>query len=146
MSDEPSNTASERFRNTLAVFTETGAPSEASFRALLADDFTYEDRRRGPSFPNLDAESYPKFVETIWQTGVGRPEFSVSEILAVRGERYAAAMFQIDYGNGMLFESIHVLALDAALNLMQRQVDFDREDVDGATAELDRLYRETGAS
>jgi hypothetical protein len=146
VSDEPSNTASEAFRNALAVFTEAGAPSEESLRARLADDFTYEDRRRGPSFPNFDAESYPKFVETNWQTGAGRPEFFMSEILAVRGERYAAVVFQIDYGNGMLFESIHVLALDATLNLVQRQVDFDRDDVDGATAELDRLHRETDAS
>ena len=42
---------------------------------------------------------------------------SRAETLAVRGERFAAVAVQIDYGNGMLRESIHVIGLDATLSL-----------------------------
>ena len=138
MSDEPSNTASERLRKSVAVLND-GVPPEGLVRTWLADDFVYEDRRRGPSFPNADAESYPKLLGTAWETGVGQPRLQ-HEILGVRGERFAAAVVTLDYGNGMLFESIHLLALDAALRLVQRVVDFDVDDVEGANVELDRLY------
>ena len=144
MGDEPSNAASEALLFSVPLFAE-GPPPTDSVRASLTDGFTYEDRRRGVSFPDADAESYPKNVASIWQTGAGRPEFEVLEILAVRGDRFAAALVRLDYGNGMLFESIHVLALDATLSLAQREIDFDLDDIDGAMAELDRLHREADA-
>jgi hypothetical protein len=146
VSDEPSNTASEAFRYATAWLTETVAPSEGWVRAQLTDDFSYEDHRRGVNFPRADAESYPTNLLTAWQTGAGRPEFVVSDIVAVRGERFAALVLQIDYGNGMLFESIQVIALDATLTLLQRAVDFDVDDVDGAIAELDGLQSPADAS
>jgi hypothetical protein len=37
------------------------------------------------------------------------------------------------------------LALDATLSMEQRQVDFDRDDVDGAIAELDRMHSQSEA-
>ena len=54
--------------------------------------------------------------------------------------RYAqgAVAVQTDFGNGMLRENLQVIGLDATLSLLQRQVDFDIDDVDGAIAELDR--------
>ena len=113
--------------------------------AWVTDDWAYEDRRRGPSFAIVDAETHQRFVQSVWQTGAGRPEFAVTQILAVRGDRFVAARVRLDYGNGMLFESIHVLALDATLSLSQREVDFDLDDVDGAIAELDRLHSESEA-
>ena len=146
VSDEPSNAASELLRKAYASFTERGSPSEEVVRAGLTDDFAYEDRRRGPSFPDADAESYPKVVRSVWQTGTaGQPRWEL-ETLAVRGERFAAMAVQTDYGNGMLTETINVNALDATLSLLQRQVDFDRDDVDGAIAELDRLHTQSEAS
>ena len=114
-------------------------------RASRANDFAYEDRRRGPSFPPLGTESFSKFVETIWETGAGRPRFD-DEILAVRGERYVAGMVRLDFGNGWLRESILVMALDVTLGLVQRVVEFDLDDVDGAMAELDRLPSRADAS
>ena len=76
---------------------------------------------------------------------LGQPRWEL-ETLAVRGERFAAVAVQTDYGNGMLRESIDVIGLDATLSMMQRQVDFDRDDVDGAIAELDRLHSQADAS
>jgi len=73
--DEPSNAASRYLSNVCAVFTEFGLPSEDEVRAGLADDFAYEDRRPGLSFPDADAESYPQahawvlWENTFWTTG-----------------------------------------------------------------------------
>jgi hypothetical protein len=146
VSDGPSNAASESLRYAFAFFNEHGAPSEESLRAALTDDFTYEDRRRGPSFPEADAESYPKYVLSMWQTGVdGQPRWEL-ETLGVRGERFAAMAIQTDYGNGMVFDSVHVLGLDSDLSLVRREVDFDRDDVDAAIAELDRMHSQAEAS
>ncbi len=144
MSGEPSNAASEALLAS-GVFLSEGRLSAEVVRAFLTDDYTYEDRCRGVSFPNADAESYPALVVSTWDLGAGRPTFIVLNVLAVRGERFAAALVCIDYGNGMLRESIQVLALDASLSLLQRQVDFDTEDIDAAIAELDRLHAEANA-
>jgi hypothetical protein len=53
---------------------------------------------------------------------------------------------QTDYGNGMLSETINVIGLDATLSLLQRQVYFDFDDVEGAIAELDRMHSQSEAS
>ena len=146
MSDEPSNAASESLRYAFDFFTERGCPSEKLARAGLTDDFTYEDRRSGPSFPDADAETYSKIVLSVWQTGAdGQPRWE-TETLAVRGERFAGVAVRVDYGNGMTFDAIQVIGLDAALSLLQRVVDFDRDDVDGAIAELDRMHGQSEAS
>ena len=137
--DEPSNAASEAVAFVYAVFTE-GPPPEDALRAGLADDFVYEDRRSGWKFPDGDAESYPKVLLSIWETGAdGQPRFGMNT-LAVRGERFAAISVVIDYGNGMVMESIHIYGLDARASLLQCDIDFDVDDVDGAIAELDRLH------
>jgi hypothetical protein len=143
VSDEPSNAASEFLRNVFVSLTE-GPPSEKWLRAGLTDDFALEDRRSGPSFPDIDAESLPKYVLSMWQTGAGQPRWE-GETLAVRGERFAAVAVRVDYGNGMLRDDVHVIGLDATLSKMQRQVDFDIDDVDGATAELDRMQSQAAA-
>ena len=146
MSDEPSNITSEGMRKALALLTEAGSPSEEWLRAGLTDDFVYEDRRSGLSFPDADAESFPNSVLSMWQTGAdGQPRFE-PKTLAVRGERFAAATIQLDFGNGMLIESVHLLALDPNLALVQHVVDFDIDDIDGAIAELDRLHSQADAS
>jgi len=146
MSDEPSNAASISLRNTYALLSEAASPpSEKWVRAGLTDDFAYEDRRSGPSFPDADAESFAKFLLTMWQTGAGQPRWE-PETLAVRGERFAAVAVQMDYGNGMLGDFIVVIGVDATLITAQRMVSFDVDDVDAAIAELDRMQSQADAS
>ena len=120
-------------------------PNDGQIRAGLSDDFCSEDRRRGPSFPNGDADSYARFVASAWEVGVGRPRFSLRETVSVRGERFAACALEIDYGDGMISETLHVVGLDPTMRLMQRTIEFDLDDVDEATAELDRLQSEADA-
>ena len=57
----------------------------------------------------------------------------------MRGERFAACALEIDYGNGMISETLHVIGLDPTMRRIQRTVEFDLDDVEGAIAELDRL-------
>ena len=146
VSDEPSNAASKFIRSAGASVSERGSPpAEEWVRAGLTDHFAYEDRRSGPSFPDADAQSFPKIIESTWQTGAaGRPRID-SEMLAVRGERFAAVAVQTDYGNGMRSDYIQVIGLDATLTMLQRMVDFDSDDVDRAIAELDRLQSQAEA-
>ena len=147
VSEEPSNAASEWLRFVMAYCNKNGAPSDELTRASLTDDYVYEDRRHhGPSFPNLDAESTPKAVTSLWDTGGGEPRFTMHEILAVRGDRIAACRVSADYPNGWTTESIEVLELDASLSLLRRMFDFDHDDVDAAIAELDRLHGQSEAS
>jgi hypothetical protein len=143
VSDEPSNTASEWLGNFLRFLNEHESPP--NLQSSLTDDFTYEDRRSGPSFPNLDAETFPRFIESTWETGAGRPQWTV-QIVAVRGEQFAAGVMNLDYGNGMVREAILVIGLDATLRLMHCNIQFDVDDVDRAIAELDRLHSQAGIS
>ena len=144
MSDEPSNAASKGLHAAYAIFA-IGRPTEEFVRASLTDDFTYQDRRSGPTFADADAESFPTYVESYWLTGASGPPRFELETLAVRGERFAAVAVHVDY-DGLLLETISVVGLDATLGLLQREFDFDIDDVDGAIAELDRLHQQADAS
>jgi hypothetical protein len=141
VADEPSNAASEWLRNAISVLNESESPPRG-MRSVMTDDFTYEDRRSGPNFPNLDAATFPRFVATTYETGAGRPRTSLPEVVGVRGERHAAVVYQIDYGNGMVRESISLIEVDETLRRAHRLIDFDVDDVDGAIAELDRMHRQ----
>jgi hypothetical protein len=140
--DEPSNAASEYFRRIVRWLDET-LPQPSEIRSTLTDDFVGVDRRRGPAFPGMDAESYPEVMASFREINAGRPRFTLYEILAVRGERLAVGRAGVDYGNGFTTESVQVLQLDATLTLVQRSVHFDVDDLAGAIAELDRLHDET---
>ena len=92
-------------------------------------------------FRTLDAESTPKAVTSLWDTGRAANPISP----CTRSSPYEAtgsprAGLLADYPNGWTTESIQVLELDASLSLLRRMFDFDLDDVDGAIAELDRLH------
>ena len=60
----------------------------ADYPLRITDDFVYDDRRRGGfSFGTVDAEHYPQFLETLWDIGGGQTALSVTEVVAVRGDR-----------------------------------------------------------
>jgi hypothetical protein len=120
-------------------------PEDGQIRAGLSDDFSSEDRRHGPTFPNGDADTYARFVASSWEVGSGHPRFLLRETVSVRGERFAACLLEIDYGDGMISETLHVLGLDPTMRLMQRTIEFDVDDRVGALAELDRLHDQADA-
>ena len=143
MSGEPSNAASEWLRFVMAYCNDNGAPSDELTLTMLTDDYVYEDcRHQGQSFPNLDAEATPRAVTSLWDTGGGEPRFTMHEILAVRGDRIAAAgLPSITTTAGRPRPSSP--ALDATLTQVRRSFDFDVDDVDRAVAELDRLHSQS---
>jgi len=146
VSDEPSNTASKYMRAAISSYNTSGLPPEKLVRASVTDDFTYSDRRRGPSFPEVDADGVARFFATIWETGVGEPRWELQHVLAVRGEHIVAGAIEVDYGNGMTTAAIQVVEFDSSSRRIRRVIDFDADDLDGAIAELDRLYGQAEAT
>ena len=146
VSDEPSNTASEWMRGTYAVLNDFESPPHEMIRSSFTGDFVYEDRRRGAIFPIMGAELGAEAFASFWDTGAGRPRFTVHQILAVRGERLVAARLVVDYDIGFVLEAIQMLQLDATVTRVQRAFDFDVDDVDTVIAELDRLHSQADAS
>ncbi len=144
MSGEPSNSVSEWMRGTYAVLNDFESPPHEMIRSSFTGDFVYEDRRRGALFPVMDAELVAEALASFWDTGAGRPRFTVPGIVAVRGERLVAARLVVDYDIGFVLEAIQMLQLDATVTRVQRAFDFDVDDVDTAIAELDRLHLESG--
>ena len=146
VSDEPSNAASGWMRGIYAVLNDFESPPHEMIRSSFTDDFVYEDRRRGAIFPIMSAELGAEAFASIWDTGAGRPRFTVPQILAVRGERLVAARLVVDYDIGFALEAIQMLQLDATVTRVQRAFDFDVDDVDTVIAELDRLHSQADAT
>ena len=130
-------------RDTYTVLNDFDSAPHEMIRSSFTDDFVYEDRRLGALFPIMDAEVTEEAVASFWDTGAGRPRFTVPEIVAVRGERLVAARLVVDYENGFVLTAIQMLQLDATLTQVQRAFDFDVDDLDAAIAELDRLHRQS---
>ena len=130
-------------RGTYAVLNDFESPPHEMIRSSFTDDFVYEDRRRGALFPVMGAGLVAEALGSFWDTGAGRPRFTVPEIVAVRGERLVAARLVVDYDNGFVLEAIQMLELDATVTRVQRAFDFDVDVVDTAIAELDRLHLES---
>lgn len=112
--------------------------------SALADDHVFDDRRRGgANFGRIDdADAITALFESNWGLTEGRPHWTISEVVATRGERCAAIVMQIDYGNGMIVKHIACWRLDTSLRRANRHVCFDTADLEAAIAELDRLYVE----
>ena len=133
-------------RGTYTLLNDFESPPHEMIRSSFTGDFVYEDRRRGALFPIMGAELAAELIASIWDTGAGRPRFTVPEILAVRGERLVAARLVVDYDIGFALEAIQMVQLDATVTRVQRGFDFDVDDVDTVIAELDRLHRQADAS
>jgi hypothetical protein len=117
--------------------------------ALIGDsypitaDFEYDDRRTGGlNFGPLDRSSFVEAIKSNWDFGARRPIFSILEVVSVRGERSAAIMERVDFGNDMYVDFLGVFQLDCALQLQHRYVTFSPDARDEAIAELDRMHAE----
>jgi hypothetical protein len=133
-------------RGTYAVLNDFESPPHEMIRSSFTGDFVYEDRRRGALFPIMGAELVEEAFASFWDTGAGRPRFTVTQTLAVRGERLVAARLVVDYDIGFVLEAIQMLQLDATVTRVQRAFDFDVDDIDTVIAELDRLHSGADAS
>ena len=138
MSDEPlTNAAVENFRSSHDIVNEL-SELPSGLEHYFADNFVLDDRRKGGlNFGQLDRSSYVRSLEEIWKVG-GRPLFSMVEVVGVRGERCAAYVEKIEFGeSGMYIEHILVVEFDTVLEQSRRWVQFDLDDRDAAIAVLD---------
>jgi hypothetical protein len=140
MSDEPlTNAAVEWLRAMFDATTER--PRDPVH--YLSDDFFFEDRQTGPvNYGRVDAAGWLDFVVTAWDAGGRQVRWSITKVIAVRGQRSAAMVLRLDYGNGTYSDSIQCFQMDPTLHRMHRFVGFDLEAVDAAIAELDRMHAE----
>jgi len=114
---------------------------ETDYPLRITDDFVYDDRRRGGfSYGTIDAEHYPDFLRTLWDIGGGQVSVSITEVVAIRGDRLCLTQNLIEYSNGSTVEILGILQLGPDLTRSQRIVDFDPEDRAAACAELDRMH------
>ena len=140
MSDEPlTNAAVEWVRGLFSFWNSLDAPPIFD-PATLPPDFVFEDRRSTINFGQMDAPEFQKYVAASWGLGDEPPQRSITEVLAVRGQRSAAYLQLLDLGNGSVVESVYCIRLTPDLQLPERSVQFDIEDVDEAIAELDRMH------
>src|SRR6476469_9527297 len=78
-------------RGTYAVLNDFESPPHEMLRSSFTDDFVYEDRRRGALFPIMDAELVKEAFASFWDTGAGRPRFTVPESRARGASRRGQA-------------------------------------------------------
>lgn len=144
MSDgSPTNAAVEWMRTAYEFVSQLNAKPEG--QAPLTVDFEYEDRRTrgGVNFGRLAASDMDAYSASGFGLAEGRLRQSVAEVIALRGQRCAAFVEVVDYGNDNVVEAITCCRMDSALRRIERLVIFDVHDRDAALAELDRLHAET---
>ena len=147
MPEEPrTNAAAELVKRAHDGLNSTGElpPEEVAslvdLKALYTDDFTWEDRRRLIGLGNVDGPA--DFLRRIATISRSSDQFSISEVIAVRGQRTAAAACELN-GGDFATEYIVVAHLSADFRL-RRQVVFDLDDRADAIAEAERLHAEGG--
>lgn len=112
----------------------------------VTGDFVFLDQRRrtGFNFGRIEGPArYREWLAASWDLTEQRPHFSIPDVIAVRGDRCAAVVMNVDYGDGMGVEHIECWRMDASMRRADAAIAFDFEDIDVAIAELDRMYAET---
>ena len=144
MSDEPLTNAAVEWLRQLYETANLKETPATSFP--MTDDFQYTDRRtgRGFSYGSLDASAWQRLVTETWRVGSGRPTFSVTEVIAVRGQWSAAVAELHDFGEDMTTQQIQCFQVDPDSKLMRRSFDFDLDARDDAIALLDEWHAELG--
>jgi len=91
MSDEAlTNAAAERFRKIAQFLNDAESLPDA---IALSGDFRFEDRRSGGVGAGpLDSSLFHTNTSAFWDVGSGRPVFSITEVVAIRGPRCAAGV------------------------------------------------------
>ena len=147
MDESPRNQASDRAREAFQLlgdrqFMRAVREDPTGF---LSSDVVREDRRRIVGAPTTrTAAELVDQLETWFGLSDTPPVFSVSEVVAVRGELCALARCRVTFGDKST-EFLNVIRNDA-LGQTEKSVLFDPDDVDAAIAELHRIHAESDES
>ena len=111
----------------------------SELRSLLAPNFVREDHRALVGMPTVDGDGWIEQLLTFFDLGFGSPTFRLSEVVAVRGERLALYWIEITFGDGIVDRRLGIAQYDASVELVERYVSFDDQDVDQAIVALDEM-------
>ena len=145
MTVEPRNAASDKSRADFPKFGDRHFV-ETELLGTLADDFVREDRRRLIDFATATGEELVAYALSWFDVGDGQPKFSTIGTVAVRGERLALVHWRVGYEDGMGTELLAVGQYDERVQITQRVIAFDLEDINAAIVELDRMHAEIEAA
>lgn len=107
------------------------------------DGFAMQDRRRLVGLPTVDVYGFMDRLRDLYSLDAGAPEFSVEEVIAVRGKRSAVFRSRTAFPLREIYtDSIMLIRYDRPVWRTELLVQFDDDDVDSAIVELDRLYTE----
>ncbi len=145
MSDETlTNAAVEWIKFMIDVVNLSDRPAEDFGSSAAVSDAVFVDRRTGGmNYGTIEGVSGIRdWLASTWDVGSGRPRWSMPDVVDVRGERCAAVVFVLDYGNDMFIDGIFCLRLDRDLQRALRAVQFDVDAVGDAVALLDDWHAE----
>jgi hypothetical protein len=138
MEHEPSNAASTRMR---ADFPKLGDRQyvESKMLDVFAEGFVREDRRRLVGISTATAKEFVDVALGWFELG-SVPVFRWVAVVAVRGDRLALARWSVGFGDDIPTEMLGLQQYDENVDLVERLVVFDTDNVEAAIAELDRLH------
>ena len=108
---------------------------------VVTSDFVLDDRRT-LGLGEVEHDVAMAYSAAAWNVDAGRPRLQVEKLVGTRGERLVAAQVDTVYEDGSESSALMVWRLGPNLRDLNLCVMFDLDDVDAATAELDRLQAE----
>lgn len=138
MGAEPSNGAVDSVVEFLAMLEDHERSLNEWYR-WFGDGFVREDRRRLIAMPTADAATFHEQHLAWFEMDDENLSFSMTEVVAVFGQRLAVTRTQVGTSAGFPVEMLSVSQWTEDAGQLQKIVQFDGDDVDGAVRELDRL-------
>lgn len=136
MSATPQNATSEKARRDLPNWSDR-AFIETNGRAQLSDDFIHDDRRPIVALPRMGPDEYVANALTLFE--LYDFEMWFDEVVAVRGQRLALMVRYLTQDDWEPVRSLAIVQFDAEIDLVERWVRFDAEQLDDALAVLDQM-------
>ena len=142
MAPELRNRASERVSYLMESLNDG---SSWRRRDWYAEGFIREDRRSLIGLPTVGIDGFIEQLRAWFEIGATAPHFSMARVVATSGESLAIVVLRFDFGSSAV-EMLAVYRFDPAVQLLERLVSFDLDDVAAAHAELHQLEVEEGAN
>lgn len=138
MGTEPRTAAVDAVAEFLMML-EDHERSLSEWNRWFTDEFVREDRRDLIAMPTADAPTFQQQHLAWFEMGDENVNFELAEVVAVFGERLALTRTRIGYSSGFPVELLSVSQWNEKIDRVQKIVQFDGDDLDGALQELNRL-------
>ena len=108
-------------------------------RGMLADDYVHVDRRSVVGLPDLDGAGFIESLRIGHEAGLDSFD---RQLVARLGDRLFLSHVKTRFTDGSEKQYLVLNQWDRDVAKVEQSVRFDPDDLDAATAELDRLYAE----